>query len=182
MWRLRILVVLTTIHPGAIAADVDSGPARGTLLPELKVHDVTGAHAGADVDYANDRKTKPTVYLFVVADKWNRPVARFLRRLDDEVQKHSDWQVVAVWLTDEPETTRAYLPKAQQSLKFKVTALTCYPVAKKTPEPWNVNLEAAVTAVVVHEGKVVKSIGYRSPAEGNVKDIVQELQKAGGAN
>jgi hypothetical protein len=181
MGRLWIMVVLTTIGSGTIAADIDSGPVRGGSVPELKVYDVTGPHAGSEVDYTKERKAKPTAYVFVVADKWDRPVARFLRRLDDEVQKYSDWQVVAVWLTDDPDTTKAYLPRAQQSLKFKATALTCYPVAKKTPEPWNVNLETAVTVVLTNDGKVAKSLGYRSPTETNVKEVVQALQKASGA-
>jgi hypothetical protein len=173
------LIVLAAIACLAPAAAFESGPAGGTTVAELKVYDVTGPHAGAEVDYAADRKTKPTIYVFVLAEKWDRPVARFLRQLDNEVQKRADLRVVAIWLTDEPETTKGYLPLAQQSLQLKATTLTCYPLAKKAPERWDINLEAGVTAVVARDGKVVKSLAFRSATESNVKDVAQALQKLG---
>jgi hypothetical protein len=147
----------------------------------LKVYAATGPHADTELDYAADRKDKPTIYLFVVAEKWDRPVARFLRKLDSEVQKHAGTQIVAVWLPDDVETTKKYLPLAQQSLQFKATTLTCYPVAKKTPERWGINLEAGVTAVVVKHGKVAASLGFRSAVESNVKAVMEALAKVASA-
>jgi hypothetical protein len=176
---LTVVALLALTNP-IRAADLESGPAKGAAIPELKVYDTTGPHAGTEVDFAADRKAKPTVYLFVVAEKWDRPVARFLRKLDGEVQKHADAHVVAIWLTDEPETTKAYLPRAQQSLQFKATTLTCYPVAKKTPEPWGINTEAGVTAVVARDGKVVKSLAFRTTTGDNAKAVMEAMGKAGG--
>jgi hypothetical protein len=179
---IRAFSILTLALNAApvLAASVESGPAKGTAVAALKVYAATGAHADKELDYAADRKDKPTVYVFIVADKWDRPVARFLRKLDAEVQKHADAQIVAVWLPDEPDTTKKYLPLAQQSLQFKATALTCYPVAKKTPEGWGINLEAGVTAVVAKQGKVVGSLGFRSAVEEDVKAVMEVLGKAGG--
>ena len=124
---LTAAAVLATVP--AFAANVESGPEAGAAVPALKVYDVTGPHADKELDYAADRRDKPTVYLFVVADKWDRPVARFLKRLDGELAKHPDARAVAVWLTDDPDATKRYLPLAQQSLQFQATALTYYPVA-----------------------------------------------------
>jgi len=178
---MRYLTILSVVFfaRSADAANVESGPAKGTAVAPLKVYDATGPHADKEVDYAADRKDKLTVYVFVVADKWDRPVARFLRKLDAEVQKHADTQVIAVWLPDEPETTKKYLPLAQQSLQFKVTALTCFPVAKKAPESWGINLEAGVTVVVAKQGKVIGSLGFRSATEGDVKTVTELMGKAG---
>ena len=142
------------------------------------VYDSTGPLADKEVDSAADRKDKPAVYVFVVADKWDRPVARFLRELDAEVQKHDDAQIVAVWLTEDVGATKKYLPLAQQSLQFKATALTCFPVAKKTPEFWGINLEAGVTAVVAKQSRVVGSLGFRTAVENDVKAVMEVLGKA----
>jgi hypothetical protein len=159
----------------AFADKVESGPESGTAVAALKVFDVTGPHADKELDYVADRKERPTVYLFVVADKWDRPVARFLKKLDGELSKKADAQAVAVWLTDDPDATKRYLPLAQQSLRFDATALTCYPVAKKTPDGWGLNLEAGVTAVVVNQGKVTASFGFRAATEADVSTVIKSL-------
>ena len=39
----------------------------------LKVFDATGPLKDKEVDYAAERKGKPTVYVFIQADKWDRP-------------------------------------------------------------------------------------------------------------
>src|SRR2546421_8904959 len=96
-----LLVVL--LAPAAWAQDVVSGPEKGKKVPALKVFDATGPHEGKEVDYAAERKGKATVYLFVQADRWDRPMARFLKGLDEAVQKEGeDASVVAVWLADDP--------------------------------------------------------------------------------
>ena len=59
----------------ATGQDVDSGPENGKKVPALKVFDTTGPKQDIEVDYAAERKDKPTVYVFVQADKWDRPMA-----------------------------------------------------------------------------------------------------------
>jgi hypothetical protein len=159
----------------ATAAEFESGPAAGAAIPQLKVFDTTGAHAGREVDYAADRQAKPTIYVFITSEKWDRPVARFLRKLDEEVGKRDGLHAVAVWLTDEPETTKEYLPRAQQSLQLKGTTFTCYPVAKKSPEHWNINFEAGATVVVAKNAKVVRSLAFRTATERDVKAVVEAM-------
>src|SRR5437763_15726180 len=117
-----LLVVL--LAPAAWAQDVASGPEKGMKVPALKVFDATGPHEGKEVDYAAERKGKPTAYVFIQADKWDRPMARFLKGLDEAARKKSDGTlVVAVWLTDDVDRTKDYLPVAQRSLRFRATAL-----------------------------------------------------------
>ena len=50
-------------------------------------------------------------------------MARFMRKLDETLLKESEEvYIVAVWLTDDVDKTKGYLPRAQQSLKFQNTA------------------------------------------------------------
>jgi hypothetical protein len=174
---LTSAVVLLAARP-ALADKIESGPESGTAVPALTVHAATGPHADNEVNYAADRKDEPTVYLFVVADKWDRPVARFLKKLDGELAKRDDVRAVAVWLTDDVDATKRYLPLAQQSLQFKATALTSYPVAKKVPDGWGLNLEAGVTAVVADRGKVAAALAFRSATEADVAGVVKAVEKA----
>src|SRR5947209_3051959 len=112
-WPFLLAVLLAA---PAWGQEVPSGLDRGKGVPALKVFDATGPHQGKEVDYQAERKAKPTVYVFVQADKWDRPMARFLRKLDEAVRKESEEAfVVAVWLTDNAAKTKEYLPLAQQS-------------------------------------------------------------------
>src|SRR6266849_10653574 len=117
---MRLLRVLLTfsglfLTAPAWAQDVPSGPDQNKKVPPLKVFDATGANKDKEVDYAAERKEKPTIYIFIQADKWDRPMARFLRELDEALQKEDeDSSLVAVWLTDNPEKIKEYLPVAQR--------------------------------------------------------------------
>src|SRR5262249_5774623 len=110
-----ITFILTTLLRAE--GDVQSGPEVGKKVPALKVYAVTGLEENKELDYAAERKAKPTVYIFIQADKWSRPMARFLKTLEKQVQKESeDAYLIAVWLTEKPDATKKYLPIAQESL------------------------------------------------------------------
>ena len=134
---LLSLVLVSSVR----GQEVTSGPESGVKVPALKVFDATGPHKDKDVDYAAERKDKPTIFVFIQADKWDRPMARFLRKMDEVVQKEKDVSVVAVWLTEDPDKTKTYLPLAQKSLQFGATALTCFTGEKTGPKDWNVNAD-----------------------------------------
>ncbi len=172
-WPLTALLVTWPAWWGV----VPSGPERGKAVPALKVYDATGPHKGKDLDYAAERGSKPTVYVFIPADKWSRPVARFLKGLDEAVPKVSeDAAVVAVWLTDDPAKAKEYLPRAQQSLQFQATALTCF--TGLDPKGWGINADAHATAVVAADGKVAAVFGYGSVNETAVPAVRDALAKA----
>jgi hypothetical protein len=157
--------------------DVQSGPARGKTVPALRVFDATGENQGKTVDVAGERKERPTVYAFVRADQWSRPMARFLRELDQAISKQGDeGAVVAVWLTDDAEKAKEYLPRAQQSLQLQATTFTCYPGDKAGPAEWGINPDAHLTVVVARRQKVAGSLGYRSVNETDVPKVL-ELRK-----
>jgi hypothetical protein len=176
---LRLLACLSLLAPPAAAQDLASGPEPGKKVARLNVFDATGPHKDEELDYAAERKGKPTVYVFVRADAWDRPMARFLRKLDEALpQVGEDCYVIAVWLTDDPDKAKQYLPVAQRSLEFQTTALTCFTGRKAGPREWGVNPDARLTAVVAHKGRVVKRFGYRSINETDVPAVRDALKKA----
>jgi hypothetical protein len=182
MYRLSVamLVAILTTAQRSPAQDVTSGPTKGEKAPPLKVYAATGPHEGKEVDYVKDRKDKPTVYVLIRSDKFSRPIARFMKKLDGTVTKdHKDASVVAVWLTDDAEKTKEYLPRAQQSLSFENTALTSFS-GKAGPKGWGINEDADVTVVIVSKRKVAATFGYRSINETNAKGVRAALVKAVG--
>ena len=180
--RCAVLLALSLALSAAPARaqDVSSGPEKGAKVPELKVFDATGSHKDKDVDYAGERKDKPTVYLFVNAEKFDRPMNRFMKTLDGVVKKDFEGAyVVAVWLTGDADKTKEYLPKVQQSVSYEVTALTLFADKDKTgPKGWGINSDAHLTAVVVNKGKVAATFAYQSINETDVPKVKEALEKA----
>jgi hypothetical protein len=94
------------------------------------------------------------------------------------IKESEDAYVVAVWLTDDPDKTKQYLPVAQRSLKFQNTALTCFTGEKAGPKDWGINDDAHLTAVVANKSRVVKRFGYRSLNETDAPAVQEALKKA----
>jgi hypothetical protein len=160
----------------ALAQDVDSGPAKGSKVPELKVHAVSGPVQGETVDYAAKREGKPTVYLLIPADKFSRPMFGFMKALEKAVVAEiKDGLVVAVWLTDDQQKTKDYLPRITQY--FQSSALTYFPGEKAGPKGWNINDQADVTVIVANRGTVIGRYGYNSINDTVVKDVMKAFPK-----
>ncbi|MEX2188253.1 MAG: hypothetical protein WD875_15710 [Pirellulales bacterium] len=171
-------VAVLALVPTIGHAQVESGPVAGAKLAALKVTAATGEFTGEDVDYAEKRKDKPTVYAFVQADTWDRPMARYLKTLDAAVKKAGgDAQVVAVWLTGDAEKSKEYLPKAQNSLKLELTALVVYAGDKSGPENWGINDRARLTTVVTDGETCAARFGYVSLNETDVPAVEKALKE-----
>lgn len=176
-WALFGVVIV--FAPSVVQAQVASGPAAGTKVEPLKVVIAAGENVGKEIDIAEDRKGKPSVFVFVQADKWDRPVARFLRTLDVDLAKdRTDVKIIAVWLTDDVMKSKDYLPKAQESLKLLQTTWSVHPGDKGGPAGWGINGDAHLTAIVVQDNKVTASFGYRSVNETDVPAVIKELKPA----
>jgi hypothetical protein len=159
------------------AQDLLSGPDVGKPVPGVSVLAATGPNVGNEIDYTDQRNEKPTVYVFVQADKWDRPMARFLRGLDEAMPRISqDAYVVAIWLTADQEKTKQYLPVAQQSLQFTNIALTQFTGEASGPANWKLHSGAHLTAVVVAKEIVSANFAYRSVNETVVDDVVRALK------
>jgi len=160
----------------ALIAQTDSGPKAGDKVEPLKVHVATGDDAGKEKDVAAQQAKKTAVFVFVQAEKWDRPMARFLRTLDEELGKnHADVAVAAVWLTDDVDKSKDYLPNAQKSLKLTQTTFAVHPGDKAGPKGWGINPDAHLTAVVTRSGKVIASFGFVSINETDVPAVVKKL-------
>jgi hypothetical protein len=184
MRRLPVVFLALLAAPGPAPAQLRSGPAHGgpapATLPAIVVH---GEPAAGQADLAEARDGEPTVFLFVRADRLDRPMARLMRTLDralaDGVEGAPEAAAVAVWITDDPGASREYLPRFQQSLELEKTALSVFEGSLLGPEGWDINDAASLTAVVVKGGKVVLSTGYDSLGEADVRGVVRAIKGDG---
>ncbi|MDX2038739.1 MAG: hypothetical protein SFX72_18985 [Isosphaeraceae bacterium] len=184
MSRISFAVALCaglTAFGGWARAQSPSGPEPGAAVPALKVVVGAGERAGEAADLAKERAEKPTVYLFVRADKWDRPMARYLRVLDQKLAQGvagaEEAQVVITWLTDDVDKAKNYLPLAQQSLKFERSTLSVFPGARTGPDGWMINDAAYLTSVVAKKGKVVERFGFVNVGESDVEAALAALAK-----
>lgn len=175
--RFTLSLALLGMVSSLFAQDVQSGPPKGKKVPALKVYDVTGPNQGKTLDYAKERKGNPTIYVFIPTEKWTRPVHRFVKELGDKVQNKIDkGMVIAVWLTDDKEKTKQYLPRIANY--YQATALTYFPGKKAGPADWTINDQADVTVVVTRKGQVLASLGYNSINETVVREVLKKFAKS----
>ena len=177
MLRLLVLVALAFFSGTVSHAAIESGPAVDSALPELKADVVTGDDAGKKIAFTTSRKSKPTVYVFVRADKFDRPIARYLKTLDKAlIELGKNTHIVAVWITEDADKTREYLPKVQQSMKFEATTLALYAEDKLGPSGWALNDRAHVTTIVTDGAKVKARFAEQSLNETNVPEVTAALK------
>ena len=155
--------------------------AEDAKAPACKVAAVTGEFAGRDVDVTAERKEKPTVYLFVSAENWTRPIARYIKTLDAQLEKGVDGatgaEAVAIWLTADAAKSKEYLPLAQRSMQLNKTALAVFDGQPQGPDGWNVDVASHLTAVVVRDGKETARFKYQSTNDTDVPEVVEALGK-----
>ncbi len=162
---------------GGVGDAADSGPEAGTATEAFEVSAVLGEVQNETVDFVKRRDGKPTVWYFVPHEKWSRPSARLLRRLDERVgDVAADSRIVAIWLTDDDESARNYLQRAQNSLKFARTDFAVYKENATGPGTWGLNTEVDTTVVVTRGGKVIKSFAVVSPNETVADEILSVLR------
>jgi len=175
--RLLMSAAVVLITVAALRADVASGPKEGDKVSALPVFAVTGDPKDKDVNYVEQRKEKPTVFVFVQAEHWSRPMFRFVKKLDEILPELSEDAIpVAVWLAEKPDESKDYLPKISQY--FTKTPLTVFTGEKAGPKDWGLNVDAHATAVVVNKGKVVASFGYQSLNDTDATSVRDALKKA----
>jgi hypothetical protein len=180
-WYTAVCLLCFSFTSSILAQEIDSGPAKGKTVPELKVYAVSGPIQAETVDYAAQRKGKATIYVVITANKFSRPMHGFLQALEKAVDKEiKDGLVVAVWLTDDVQKTRDYLP--QITKYYASAALSCFPGEKTGPKDWFINEQADATVILAHQGKVVGRFGYGSINDAVAHDLVTALRKALKAN
>jgi hypothetical protein len=155
-------------------ADVDSGPEKGSTVAKFEVLNCTGDEAGKRVDPTKAGKEGLAVYLFVAADKFDRPMNRFFKGLDEKLSDKVP--AIAVWLTDDEDKTKEFLPRVQMSVKYQHLTLAVL-AGKEGPKGWNINTDAHLTVILARKGKVVGRWGYRSVNDTDLPDVLAVLKK-----
>jgi hypothetical protein len=176
---MKILTTLALLGfaAGVCRADVESGPKADEKVGELKVAVVVGEKEGKDLDIAGDRKDAPTIYLFVNAEKFSRPMARFMKKVDEKIGDANEKAEAAVVIVGGDVTMwKDRLPKIQMSLKFAKTSMSVFDGSE--PKGWALNTDAHLTVVLVSKGKVVKSYGFDSVNETDEKAVMEAFTKA----
>ena len=131
---------------------------------------------GEKVEFTGRREKKPTLYLFVPAEKFSRPTARLMRKLDEKVaETAADAEIVAVWVTGNVDETKAYLPRVQMSLKLDETTFCVFEGDASGPQNWGINTDADLTVVTVIEGQVKQSWGFVSANETVADQVLKSL-------
>jgi hypothetical protein len=162
-------------------ADLKSGPNVGVKVGKLKVFATTGAHESKELDYAAERKNRLTVYLFVQGEQFGRPMARFIRAIDQGLAEGKEKsEAVAVWITDKIDETKEYLPKVQKSLELQTTAMTVAIGDKPRIQDWQINDDAHITVVVVNNGAVAGCFAHQSVTEKDADAVLKLVKKASG--
>jgi len=156
------------------------GPEVGKPVPDLKTIQVVGDHAGKEINWKNEAKDKATLFVFIRSDKWDRPTARLLKKLDDALGEDRQKQtspptLVIIWTTKEVDKAKEYLPRAQMSINLTQTVWSVYAGEKSGPTGWNIDVASSVTAVVADGPKVVKSFDYISVNDTVVPDVLKVL-------
>jgi hypothetical protein len=177
--RRALASILLLVCSSFAVADVESGPKAGAAVAPLKVFAITGAIEGKEVDYAKERKDEPTVYFFVNAEKFSRPMNKFMLAIDGKLADASDKAMsVIVWTGGDFEKNKEYMPKLQKAVSYSKSALTVFDGDANGPKDWGLNSAAHLTVVVTNAGKVVKSFAYESVNETDAKDVIEALKKA----
>jgi hypothetical protein len=164
---------------GPARADVTSGPKAGEKVEDFKAFGAVGLFEGKEGSYVQERKGRPTVFVFVQHEHFSRPMARMLKELDTKAKDTNDKAAtVAVWLTEKADAAKEHLPRIQMSLNFANTSLGVFEGDKSGPNNWGINTDAHCTVVVVQNGKVVESIALQSVNETDTQKVIDALKKA----
>jgi hypothetical protein len=179
-WTPVVLACMSWLGPSATFDQIESGPKADSKPEPFPVFMVTGDLAGKTVEVLTGRQDLPTLVLVLPKEHWGRPVARFVKALDRELEKGVEGAggaaAVAVWLSDDVANTKDYLPRAQQSLVLTKTALSVFEGSRFGPPSWSLNDAAHVTAVVTRGDRVVKSLAFESVDEDDVRDVIKTLR------
>lgn len=137
--------------------EIVSGPELNKPVPSLKTLQVVGDHADKEVDWKELTEKKPTLLVFVRSDKWDRPVARVLKQVDDALiaarKDYPDVHIGIIWISKDAERAKEYLPKVQLSIKLQASSWNFFNGEVYDAAGWQLSGDGAINIVLVKEGK-----------------------------
>jgi hypothetical protein len=157
------------------------GPEAGKPVPALKTHQAAGDQADKEVDWQTASKDKPTLFVFVNSDKWDRPVARFLKKLDEAVNEAKQKampkaQVAIIWLTKDVDKGKEYLPRAQGSLKLQATSWNVFAGDAYDAQGWVLSGDSVINVILVKNNQVNWGRAFSAVNDTTVRPVVAALQ------
>jgi len=177
-WTLLLIAALSFFDCEAVLAQAK--PEVGAELKPFKAFGVTGQFNGAEVELAKPVEHRQ-VYLFVAADKFDRPTARYIRALDEAILKGiegvSAIDAYAVWFTDNAQASKDYLPKAQQSLRLGQVSMAVFEGPKQGPDGLGIDPDTHLTVVLLRNGKITASFAYGSTNDTDVPELINVIKK-----
>lgn len=174
--RIKILTALF-ILPSCVMAAHQSRKAAQKLVPTLEAIVCVGESQGEKVELAKSRQNKPTIYIFIQNEFWDRPIARLLRELDTQVRQNvTDGNIVAVWLSDnQVEHLKEHLPRVQQSIRLSSTTYAVWPGDPFGPPDWAINRDDHITVITAKDGKIINTHAFKSTNEGDAPKIMDDF-------
>lgn len=169
--------ILSTFTPVTLKAQDKSSSTSQKPVPKLTAVVCVGEKTGEPAELTQNRGEKPTIIMFIQLEKWDRPIARLLRELDQQTNaKLTDGSVVAVWLSNnEVAKLKEHLPRVQQSLKLSTTTYAAWSGDTFGPSDWNLNQDESVTVITINKGMVLGRHTFRSTNEGDAAKIMKDF-------
>lgn len=160
--------------------EIVAGPESNKPVPSLKTLQVVGDHADKDVDWKELSEKKPTLLVFVRSDKWDRPVARVLKQVDDALiaarKDLPDVHIGIVWISKDAEKAKEYLPKVQSSIKLQASSWNFFNGEVYDATGWQLSGDGAINLVHIKEGKAVWGRAYSTMQESIARQAIMALK------
>ena len=175
--HVLMILFLASLTSALLGQELTSGTPVGKPIPILETVVCVGENEGQKQELTAKRLGKPTIYVFIQADHWDRPIARLLRDLDQKTKERlTDGTVLAVWLSNqEVDRFREHLPRVQQSLKLVMTTYTVWPGDPFGPPAWSINRDDHVTLITVKDAKTLGRHSFESIYESDTARILTDF-------
>ncbi|HIF33282.1 MAG TPA: hypothetical protein EYG57_01900 [Planctomycetes bacterium] len=180
-WRHTVLAVLCLLPAASDADDLVSGLGLGELASQFMVKDCTGPAAGKTLCYYCRYAERPVVALFV--RELNDEVAQLVQDIDKSVAKHQSQRLAAfvVLIGKDTPSSEKRLKQVAKDRRLRHTPLTIYrDQPAKLTDLYRLAPEAAVTALVWQQGKIIHNSAYPTSrlTAGQRKRFVTSLESA----
>lgn len=176
MFLFQMFLILTVHQEN----DIVAGPELYKPIPSLKTLQIVGDQADKEINWNETAKTKPHIIAFVRSDKWDRPVARVLKQLDDAlitVRKDiPDVHLGIIWVSKDIERAKEYLPKVQQSIKLQASSWNHFNGEIYDTTGWQLSGDGALNIVIVKENKAAWGRSFSTMEESIVRKTISALK------
>jgi hypothetical protein len=171
MSMLMLLIVLGAADEGTAV-----GPEVGKQVPSLKTVQIAGEQRGKEVNWKQESKDKPTIFIFIRSDKWDRPLARVLRLVDESVAQDRQnaspgAQVALIWVTKDVDKAKEYLPRVQQSIKLQASNWNVFEGELYDVEGWVLSGDSTINVIIAKENKIAWGRAFQNVSDSLARTI-----------